>query len=544
MKKLMLAAAAVAVAGGAFATQVYEYKAALKNMYLRPYPVTYTDGNGGKVKTKVYMKYQKATTLKGWLIMDSDGVTSPTIMGDRLAPFDSITEVGESDVGGYASYSTGYDYGRNRGFLVVINPNAYKTVRHPKILPAILDAKWLDTAFAKLGTAQSGPAEGNLYVGGDAVKPVRPQLDFLDSIQDVAQRNYIPYVPYSITNDTGVALTNYTGMVAVGDYVWTSIYLFAGTTYDDAFFNGPNWFVDAFDGFEYAWDLNLPEFLQTGWTTNKTGKIIKKGTLPEDYYHDTWMNGTGVGKWSRGKIEWALCCGADESSGNDDIVLESLSGNLKGGLFLCTENGIVVGSGNYWWFYNTEWEDQFNTARLWPADLFYPDSWQNDLWQDGFFEIETSDVIYGTWSIKNAQAKFFDSKKPIADPLTSAEVAKLQSATKAYLPTNDVYQVTAEEEVDDGQGGTEDKTYLYTYELTAGKFAYDVTLWSAIKGAAKNLLAKANVFDGNEIYAQKVGVHHKELGLPMVTPQFALFYRLVYAGDFTVTLTAKDEQQP
>ena len=98
--------------------------------------------------------------------------------------------------------------------------------------------------------------------------------------------------------------------------------------------------------------------------------------------------------------------------------------------------------------------------------------------------------------------------------------------------------------VDDGQGGTEDKTYLYTYELTAGKFAYDVTLWSAIKGAAKNLLAKANVFDGNEIYAQKVGVHHKELGLPMVTPQFALFYRLVYAGDFTVTLTAKEEQQP
>ena len=189
MKKLMIAAAAATIAGGAFAAPlVYEYKAALKNMNLKEVNVTID-----KAKYVVYMKYSTSTSLKGWLIMDQDGVTSPTIMTDRL----SLEPNTNADGWAYGSASTGFDYGRNRGFLVVINPKAYKGVRRPKILPAILDAKWIDTAFKKNHTATSGLAEGYLYVGGDAVKPVRPQLDLLDSwLASSTQR--------SITNDPPV----------------------------------------------------------------------------------------------------------------------------------------------------------------------------------------------------------------------------------------------------------------------------------------------------------------------------------------------------
>lgn len=554
MKKLMLAAAAVAVAGGAFAhPEVYEYKAAVKNMYLKPVPVTVTSTSprqgSSSFKADVYMKYQKNTNLKGWLIMDEDGVTSPTIMTDRF----------EDD--GYASPSTGYDYGRNRGFLVVINPGAYKGVQHPKILPAVLDAKWIDTAFQKLGTATTGLAEGNLYLGGDAVKPVRPQLDYLESWDNIIQRtktndvaavtdiaDHVPYVPLSVAGGEGGAATNFTGMVAIADYLWTSVYLFADSGSKTAYYNGPNWFKNyPFGEFEYAWDANMPELLQTGWTNSVSG-AQKKSKLPEAYYHDTWMNGTGVGKWSKGTITSELCCGADETVGNNDVVLESLSGNLKGGLFICTENGIYVDSRQagyaqnyYMWFAGIEWEDQFNTARLNSANGFglgtgffaQPDSWQNDMWQDGFFEIETTDVIYGTWSIKRATAKFFNLTKPIATDTEGKRfkdlMAAVKKATADALPTE--YE-TEEEVVDEETGETSTKKYTFS----DGVFAYNETLWAAIDGAAVNLLANANTFNGDEIYALSVNTHHGgQFKLPMVTPQFALFYRLVYATDFTKT---------
>jgi len=558
MKKLMITAAAAAVGFGAFAhPEVYEYKASVKNMYLKPVSVTVASSSrqgygSSSFKADVYMKYQKSTSLKGWLIMDQDGVTSPTIMTDRLGD------------DGYASPSTGYDYGRNRGFLVVINPGANKAVQHPKILPAVLDGKWMDTAFNKLGAATSGLAEGNLYVGGDAVKPVRPQLDYLDSVDTVIQRtgtnavatvfdiaDHVPYVPFSTVAEEGGVATNFTGMVAVADYLWTSVYLFSDSNVKTAYYNGPNWFkYYPFGAFEYAWDQNLPELLRTGWTTNATG--VTKGKLPEAYFHDTWMNGTGVGKWSKGTITTELCCGADESIGNNDVVLESLSGNLKGGLFICTENGIYVDSrqagsaANYYmWFMNIEWEDQFVTSRLNSANHFglytgffaQPDGWQNDMWQDGFFEIETTDVIYGTWSIKRATAKFFALSKPIATDVEGKRfkdlMAAVKKATEAKLPT----EYTVQEEIlNEETQEVETKTYTFSN----GKFDYNETLWSAIDGAAVNLLANANTFNGEEIYAQTVNTHHGgQFKLPMVTPQFALFYRLVYASDFD-----KAEEQP
>ena len=543
---------------GAFAIpHVYEYKASLKNMNLKEVKVTLD-----KVPYVVYMKYQKNTSLKGWLIMDQDGVTSPTIMTDRLGLL----------AHGYGSYSSGYDYGRNRGFLVVINPSAYKAVRRPKILPAILDAKWLDTAFTKGHAALTGPAEGYLYVGGDAVKPVRPQLDFLDSYQTSVQRSitndiasevdivsHVPYLPLSVASASGdgqqgdtaataVTNINYSGMVAIADYVWTSVYLFAGATEKDGYFNGPNWFkpgnVSPFGRFEYFWDQNLPTLLQTGWATNSAGAGYK---TPVNYYHDTWMNGSGVaGKWSKSKEDGEYCCGIFEEDSFDAPILDTLSGNLKGGLFLCTENGIDAKNSSYRWFdppHTLAWEDQFNTARIVTGGFFAsPDAWQNDLWQDGFFEIETTDIITGTWSIKRASGKFFaKGSKQIFSELTEDEVKILKTYTVKKIPETVTTTQIVETTDPDTQEITETEQTINWSVATAGaQFAYDSWLWGAIKGAALHL-AKTNggsvtVFDGSEIYPKTV---NQRANIPMVTPQFALYYRLVY-GEYDVA----DIQQP
>ena len=485
MKKLMFAAAAAVMTSGAFAAPlVYDYKASVKHLYLKSITISSGDYKG----RHVYQKFQKSTSLKGYLIMDQDGVTSPTINAAERARF---------------QYN-GFDYGRNRGFLVVINPKAHSSVRHAKILPAVLDAKWLDTAFTKNHTATSGLAEGTLYVGGDAVAPVRQQLDLIGGTvvgrNDGADPavNLAPAVPVAGTADaTGVP-----GMVAAADYLWTSIYLFAGSTQADAFYNGPNWFQrnrgaananSPFGAFEYAWDINLPLGLRTGWVAvgEEGENLYAKNVI--NFYHDTWMNGAGFGKWTSAPAQGHQCCGLDWTTGGQDLTLESLSGNLKGGLFLCTENGIEDIPTEYRWFDTPAhlgcqgWEDQFNTARLEDGSgLFGSDAWQNDLWQDGFMEQETTDVISGTWSIK-LNTKFYAEKNPIYRPVSAEFIER-------YFPNTD-----------------------------GRRAIVDTWLWGAINGAALKLDSSVTLYDGTEIYNK---TSDQRANVPMLTPQFVDYYRL------------------
>lgn len=426
MKKLMIATLGLAVAGSVFgAPEVFDYKASVKHMYLKEV----------KVKTDkqyvVYQKYAKSASLKGYLIMDREGVTSQTISGSTAGAF---------------------DYGRNRGFLVVQNSKAEAKLRAPKILPAVLDAKWIDTQFKKDHKAKSGLAEGTLFVGGDSVACVRTQLDVIDD--EVKDRQRPPAAPAKTTP----------GMSAYADYVWTSIYLFGQ-------FNGPNWFkrggVSPFDKFESEWDANLPADLQIDWSNRS----------PVNYFHDTWMNGAGIGKFAQPE-SGDLCCGLQKTSA---YVLASLSGNLKGGLFLCTENGIDAKNEDYKWFDGVAWEDQFNCARLNIADTFSPDSWQNDMWNDGAVEQETTDVLFGSWSIKRSNKFFPSNNVGFERYLTDGEVALIMPAV-----------------------GTD-------------------SLWAAIKGAALKLKNSAKVYNNAEIYATP---DSKRFDLPMVTPKFALYYGL------------------
>lgn len=437
MKKLMIATLGLAVAGSVFgAPQVFDYKASVKHMYLKEVKIK-TSGFSGIV----YQKYAKSASLKGYLIMDADGVTSPTINPDAPAK--------------------AFDYGRNRGFLVVQNSKAEAKVRAPKILPAVLDAKWVDTQLKKAHKASSGVAEGTLFVGGDSVACVRTQLGDINGT--ITDRGTAPAAPAA----------NTPGMSAYADYVWTSVYLFGQ-------FNGPNWFKTPvnetpFRAFEKDWDENLPTELKTGVAT----KYDDLGFV--NFYHDTWMNGAGIGKYAvPTSTTGDLCCGLTTTT-TSEIVLDTLTGNLKGGLFLCTENGIDAKHADYKWFDNSDWEDQFNCARLHVADKFSGDIWQNDMWNDGAVEQETTDVIYGSWSIK-WNRRFYAAKGGVARDLTEVE------------------------------------------ERTIVPAANTIPLWGAIKGAALKLNKSANVYDGTEIYMKRGDSNRFKL--PVVTPQFATYYGL------------------
>lgn len=437
MKKLMFAAVGAVVAGGAFAAGgfplTYDYKASVKHMYLKEVKV------GG---TLVYQKYVKSASLKGYLIMDDEGATSASYTG--LA----------DNTGVYTA-----DQGRNRGFLVVQNSKAESKLRFPKILPAVMDAKWIDTKFAKNHNATTGLAEGTLFVGGDNILAIREKYE-------------IPAAGH-ILNATALTApaANTPGLSAIADYAWTSIYLFGQ-------FNGPNWFqtsgVSPMDAFEQAWDANLPVGIAT-WNNATTPKTVV------NFYHDTWMNGAGVGKYGTPDPVGDLCCGLVKV--NQNRIVTQLSGNLKGGIFLCTENGIGVNSAAYNWFDGEAWEDQFACCReevsgtLLGTFITAGDKWQNDLWQDGALEQETTDVCYGTWQIKyNAS---FLSK--IAVELSTDQLRTINPVV-----------------------GTE-------------------ALWACINGAALKLNKNATLFDGTEIYNKTSA---QRFNVPVVTPSFAKYYSL------------------
>lgn len=465
MKKLMIATLGLAAVGSVFGNPlVYDFKATVKHINLKEVNVN-VKANGSTTKYKVYQKFMTSAALKGYLIQDEDGLTSQCLNN---------------------STATTYDAGRNRGFLVVQNSKAKPaSVKKPKILPAILDAKWLDTAFNKNHTAKSGLAEGTLFIGGDMVGTVRPKLEKVGGTISELHEDSRCAGYATVTSDPSAAKP---GTVALADYAWTSIYLFGQ-------FNGPNWFtrqdVCPFEKFELAWDDNLPATVARGLATAWQDPL--NPTLPVNYFHDTWMNGAGIGKWVKeaDTTSGELCCGLKKQTTIGGKVLQSLTGNLKGGLFLCTENGIDAESYNYNWFDDVAWEDQFNCERVDPALTFAGDAWQNDLWQDGTIEQETTDVLYGNWSIK-LNTKFYAAKGGVAKELDVAEMNKVLG-----LPVETT--------------GTT-KSALKAYAVLG-----------AIKGAALKLNSKANWFDGSEIYAKESA---ERFDLPVVTPAFAKHYGL------------------
>ena len=375
----MFAALGAAVTTGAFAAPlVYDYKASVKHMYAKR--ITVRDVND--VAREVYQKYIQSAKLKGYLVLDSDGSTSRTISLDRGDAFASNPP------------TCSLDHGRNRAFLVVqntsakapqgVNARAFRTAR---ILPANLDVKLYDDVKKFDGNGfpngKTGLAAGYLYVGGEFVAPIRPKLDLLTA--GVTERAAMP------APAAGAA-----GMAMIQDYLWQSYGLFG--QYNSADFEGRNrtsWWQSA----EFSIDGAFEGVNTVAWTDSD---IVPDGDI-DYYFHDTWMNGSGFGKFVRDSIA-ADCCGF--ATERNPVVLSTLSGSLKGGLFLCTYQGLLHNEGVAAWLNGViNWEDQWfcNAITLGAigfGNINEADQLQWDLWQDGGLELNTTDVITGTWSIK------------------------------------------------------------------------------------------------------------------------------------------------
>ena len=522
MKKLMLTAAVAAVAAGAFADDptVYSYSASVTHMYAKLVKV---QNKVTKTQVDVYQKFKKTTTLNGYLIQDVWGATSP-YLGD-----------------GAFSNAPVYDQGRNRAFLVVYNSGAEADVRAPKILPAVLEAKWFDQKFTHddrgTTTISDGIAEGTLFVGGQlinasyqashtnvnayaAVVPVRPKLDL-----DADYLNYPLFgssgtaVSFPVTGPTpGTAprtVPPYFTPEMFSDYLWTSMYLFGE-------YNGPQW-SGRYQASETDINAVQPQFFRLPIATHNFGR-------ESAVYHDTWMNHAGIGTskivvGQAGKI----CCGLSLSQGPTGVILQSLAGGMKGGLYICTDNGYWQATGYYEPFLGTLWEDQFwaptvENYTLRPKTAVYHWNLLNtyddlgllhDVWVDGDIEQNTTDVIFGTWSI-TLISDF--SKDKVA--LTWQEKNRLRYATYNYGAANDVVA-----------SWTFSTPGSSTAPLTTSNDDYE-DLMETIKGAAVKLdknvrFTSGTSTAGDEIYDVKI---RNRFDVPMITPYFALAYGLANYG--------------
>ena len=440
MKKLMFAAAACALAGAASAAidlsavKVYDYKASVKHTYLKESSIKkiVKDKTVNKVVPeglKLYIKYTKTSSLKGYLIQDEAGRLGATNVNYRTC---------DKDEGGMFVHRITLNDPQpgNRCFLVVQNNSAEKAYRIPRIIPGVLDAKWYDP---KMNGSTSTPAQGYLYLGGEiamrsgAIDPTlegtpygydgfygttfAPERDFLGANSESTYSN-----EYYCVDENGdyfdyrsigrkfwenqrepIAYNSRESMERHGPWEWVPGVRTATFGIDDYFFTSCYLFG---------------QYNQPTWYGTQDGSVM----IQE--FADCWLNGAGIGKAQFVKGAGTACCGKAIVTRQASFTLASLAGNLKAGIFLCTENG--EDNAHSMDFDRTGlFEDQFwqsiepNSYRTFAleegkavyawyrhSNLAGPDVTsynfmvKQDIWADGALDLRTTDVGYGTWSIK------------------------------------------------------------------------------------------------------------------------------------------------
>ncbi|HOE60814.1 MAG TPA: hypothetical protein PK576_04150 [Kiritimatiellia bacterium] len=99
------------------------------------------------------------------------------------------------------------------------------------------------------------------------------------------------------------------------------------------------------------------------------------------YFHDAWMNHAGFGRATTSTTGGGCAVVSSHYS------LDTLSGVVKGGLYLCLKHGNLTTGSIFdsrpqgWEFYHIY--DPYDAA-----------------WEDGYIRLQTTDVISGTWSLK------------------------------------------------------------------------------------------------------------------------------------------------
>lgn len=255
---------------------------------------------------------------------------------------------------------------KNRCYLVVLNRSAEKDYRYVRILPGIIDASWYSSKDVSGKKKLSVAAQGYLYLGGDMTgAPVGATFSATGETMDFINRELLPGATYAQRAFTSSLQSNSSLAVGIDDYFFTSCYLFGQ-------YNQPDWNFDT-DGassVQYRW-----------------------------FFADAWLNGAGLGKASYSS---KACCGRKTAG----YVLDSLTGNLKAGLYLCGLSGSDVNHDYLYVFGEQIWSESWkSSASSWrdPDDNTRANT--ADTWADGQLDLGTTDVGYGTWSIKR-NAKF------------------------------------------------------------------------------------------------------------------------------------------
>lgn len=238
MKKLMLLASLLSLSAGVFADPlVYDFMATVK--YICGKEAKRAQIGPKKEEKDIFQKYVVLTSLRGYFIIDMDGVTSKHINPNSTAEC--------------------LDLGRKRGFLVVSSFAA--PTKNPRCLPAIIDVKLINNNLSESDDPSDVyGAEGCIFVGGDSIAAISPRI----YDQQIGS-------PLPLPKPGGQV-----GGVAYADYAWQSAYLFGK-------FNGPRWNCPR-SNFETNWNSNLPATLRC----DNAGNVA---------YHDTWMNLSGFGAY-------------------------------------------------------------------------------------------------------------------------------------------------------------------------------------------------------------------------------------------------------
>ena len=305
-------------------------------------------------------------------------VKTSKLEGYFIQDFDGTSVLANTDLAGTPK-------SQKKGFLVLINKSAEKDYRAPKIMPAQLDVKKVVTKVKADGTASSSIAEAYFYAG--------PFAALLDTTNEW-DSDYDDGKDWMVNN--GVA-NGAPGVRAYGT---------AGSTL-----------------YLYGQHNTFNQFTNAGVQT------VPAGSTGIYAFGDAWLNGAGFG--TIGTPKSTLCCGWTTSVKGGNI--KSVSGNLKGGLFLCSTGG--------------EWADEDAWFALGLEDVYKSDvgnaltkavqgtlptaqtQFDEVTWADGDIALSTTDVVSGSWTLKPASSKF---KAVALDPTEQAFFTNY-ATTKALL---------------------------------------------------------------------------------------------------------------
>lgn len=323
----------------------------------------------------MYEKLQRANNVDVYVKY----VKNSKLEGFFIQDFDGATTLAKSDM------TAGWNGGvtsQKRGFLVVQNRSAENGYRRPKIMPAQLDVKSLVTrATTTAGTTRFTMAyEAYLYAGPFASAP--------DDIGNTT---------WTASQDDGVDWLFYGGAVAAPGVGTRSYGTFGSTLYMFGQHNTYN-----------RWD-----------NTGAQPAVCAFG--------DSWLNGAGFGS---GTATGTACCGWGTVAGG----FNSISGNLKGGLFLCSIGGYPANSVLGYFALGLEdlYQSDVTTALAKPVQgdnaAAGDTPAEQNLWADGDIALNTTDVVSGSWTLKRRTQTF----NPVT--LTAGEIAWFTATTAPNFP--------------------------------------------------------------------------------------------------------------